>query len=59
MDINFKDYNVTYGVDSKSRAAIYIVDEQGDYVLSPDEKQIGKQMPGGIKTARLEKLRIA
>ncbi|MET4140585.1 two-component system LytT family sensor kinase [Pedobacter sp. UYP1] len=57
LDINFKELQrYLWGVDSKSRASIYIVDEQGDYVLSPEEKQIGKQMPGGIRTAGLEKL---
>ncbi|KIO78215.1 hypothetical protein TH53_05030 [Pedobacter lusitanus] len=57
LDINFRDLQrYLWSVDTKSRASIYIIDEQGYYITNPDEKLIGKRISGRFRRAGDHKL---
>ncbi|MBB6274238.1 sensor histidine kinase YesM [Pedobacter cryoconitis] len=57
LDINFKDLQrYLWSVDSTSRASMHIVDEHGYYIISPEEKLIGKRIFREAEGTGLRKL---
>lgn len=47
LDINLKDLQqYLWSVDASGRAAAFTVDDRGTYVTNPEQKLIGKPMPG-------------
>ena len=47
LDMNLKDLQrYLWSVDPSGQAAAFIVNEKGTYVASPEQKQIGEQLPG-------------